>query len=787
MKPKVVNLSDLCKFTPKQLLATTEADKHDYTLFGGAAGPGKSYWLRWYPIRKLLQWGKQYNLKGIRGALFSEDFPTLKDRQISKMEVEFPRWLGEIKDTKSHGLGFHLRPEFGSHVLSLKNLDDPSKYLSSEFAIIAVEELTMNPEDKFHKLRSRLRWTGIPNPKFIAATNPGQIGHCVPYGEVLTKEGWKDIKEVVVGEMVATMDDGERLVFSPIDHLCRHSYTGEMHSFKSTTATIECTPYHTLYRRTETKTPDGRTFHAPSPIRMQDVSGTTRVIRSIKHWEGTSIASFQVVPYNTRKTRLKQPSTVNGNDYCELMGWFLSEGCTLDRDKEFGISQTKPLNRIIIKNLLDRCGFSYRETPTAFSVSSPAWWSYLRQFGKCRDKFIPESLKQASSEQLSILLKSLMLGDGHDKTYYTISKRLADDVQEIGLKLGYSPALSSRSRQGRRGLSYAVNLRLGRDCNMEKRAIRSKHWEGTVYCLGIPKLHRFFLRQKGTIWLSGNSWVKKRWIDRNFPEEEQGIADQFCYVPALPTDNPYLAASYLKTLASLEPKLRKAYLEGNWDVFEGQYFSEWDQDIHVCEPFEIPDTWRRIRSIDHGRTAPTACLWGAIDHDGRIWWYREYYKAGEDADLNAKEIARLSNGESYWVTVMDSACFSKQGYGETIADIYRNNGVYSDPWPKNRLAGWALFHEYLRNTPKEPVKMVFFKTCFNSIREIPLAIHDDVRPEDIDTDGSDHALDAIRGALEYMAEQKTPKPRDPVEEMLWKIKKKDSLSPLNINQFYNRR
>ena len=177
MAKQSVSLKELIHFTPKQLEATQVADSHRYTLFGGSAGPGKSYWLRWYMVRTLIKWGKEYNLRGIRGVLFCEDYPTLKDRQISKMEVEFPRWLGTIKDSKTDGLAFHINPLFGGHILALRNLDDPSKYLSSEFAIIAVEELTQSEEIKFHRLRSRLRWTGIPNPKFIAATNPGGIGH----------------------------------------------------------------------------------------------------------------------------------------------------------------------------------------------------------------------------------------------------------------------------------------------------------------------------------------------------------------------------------------------------------------------------------------------------------------------------------------------------------------------------------------------------------------------------------------------------------------------------------
>ena len=62
-------------------------------------------------------------------------------------------------------------------MLALRNLDDPSKYMSSEFALIAVDELTKNEKEVFDFLRMRKRWVGITDTKFIAGTNPGGLGH----------------------------------------------------------------------------------------------------------------------------------------------------------------------------------------------------------------------------------------------------------------------------------------------------------------------------------------------------------------------------------------------------------------------------------------------------------------------------------------------------------------------------------------------------------------------------------------------------------------------------------
>ena len=158
----------------RQWEAWCKSCEHRFLLYGGAAGGGKSFFLRWWAVFYLLALACA-GVKRATVGLFCEDYPSLLDRQISKIRTEFPSSLGVLKEGTTRD--FELQEKWGSGRILLRNLDDPAKYLSAEFAGIAVDELTLNEQGVFDFLRSRLRWPGVPRPCFVAGTNPSGIGH----------------------------------------------------------------------------------------------------------------------------------------------------------------------------------------------------------------------------------------------------------------------------------------------------------------------------------------------------------------------------------------------------------------------------------------------------------------------------------------------------------------------------------------------------------------------------------------------------------------------------------
>lgn len=176
---EVLKFTELAKFFPKQKEALDASKRFKYVLFGGSVGSGKSYWIRWSVIYWLIKYYKKYNIKGVRAGVFCEDYPSLNDRHLTKIKFEFPEWLGVYNEAKHE---FTLRPDYGSGIIAFRNLDDPSKYLSVEFAVIAIDEVNRNPKSTFDMLRTRHRWPGIKDVRFIAG--------CNPLGEAWVKNMW---------------------------------------------------------------------------------------------------------------------------------------------------------------------------------------------------------------------------------------------------------------------------------------------------------------------------------------------------------------------------------------------------------------------------------------------------------------------------------------------------------------------------------------------------------------------------------------------------------------------
>jgi len=438
---QAVRFSDLAGFFSRQLEALEHLKTKKYILYGGAAGGGKSRFLRWACIWFLLRAWALYGVWAVRVGLFCENYPALKDRHLAKIGTEFPRWLGALKNTQAEGLVFQVRPELGGGVLAFRNLDDPGKYDSVEFAMVAVDELTRNRESVFNELRKRLRWPVDPGLNF-EDERPG----CFP-------------------------------------------------------------------------------------------------------------ADFQY-PF---------------------------------------LAATNPGN-------------------------------------------------------------------------------------------------------------------------------------------------------------IGHAWVKRLWVDRDFPPELKSYAERIAYIQSLATDNPYNPPSYFEDLKSLPDPLRSAYAFGRWDVFVGQFFAEWRPELHVIADFPVPAYWRRFTAMDWGYSSPTCVLWFAVGPDNVVYVYREAYVRQLDTPRLGELLCRMSAGESIGYRKLDPACWDSSR-GPSIAEGLGDAGWLCEKAENDRTSGWQRVRDFLAWREDDTGRLVrrpllqVFRSCENLVRTLPAQVFDQRNVDDLDTKGEDHAVDALRYGL----------------------------------------
>jgi len=287
----------------------------------------------------------------------------------------------------------------------------------------------------------------------------------------------------------------------------------------------------------------------------------------------------------------------------------------------------------------------------------------------------------------------------------------------------------------------------------------------------------------------GHGWVKERYVAngpyRPFRDPDTGFTRM--YVPSRTQDNAILLLNdpnyrnRIKAATGGNEALRKAWLEGDWDIVAGAFFDCWSKSRHVVRPFEIPPHWMRFRSGDWGSAKPFSFGWWAVVSDdykteaglilprGCLVRYREWYGIKKDSygqklynvglKMTAEAVGaglaeREKNDSKIEYGVIDPAAFTQDGgpsIQERITDgsgkkIYWRRADNARVRQNGAMGGWDQMRNRLEGEAEDRPMMVCFSTCEDSIRTIPVLQHDKDRLEDLDTEAEDHAADDWRYA-----------------------------------------
>lgn len=286
----------------------------------------------------------------------------------------------------------------------------------------------------------------------------------------------------------------------------------------------------------------------------------------------------------------------------------------------------------------------------------------------------------------------------------------------------------------------------------------------------------------------GHAWVKNRFVAPAPPCVPHGMPGRkICRISLSLEDNrPFLAADphYMATLDAIsDENRRKAWRYGSWDIVAGAFFSAaWDAEIHVLPPFEVPATWQLLRCHDWGSAKPFCTLWIAESNGetispgdgdrtfprGTLIVMAEDYGCALKADgqvapnvglgLTARQIATrilaLEESKGWGGRVKpgpgDDPLWDAGRHGYSMADEMREAGV---PWvrpekgPGSRVAGWQRLISLLEAAKQQPMEhpgLFVVNQCRHLIRTLPTLMADSRNPDDLDSDGEDHAVDALR-------------------------------------------
>jgi len=393
--------------------------------------------------------------------------------------------------------------------------------------------------------------------------------------EILTEDGWKLFKDLKMEDKVFTLSENNRIELHQPEQLFKYDYEGEMIKFKAKSLDLLVTPNHRMV--VDKKYKKKRTFveakdFSPSrdlipkkgiwlgkrqeyfelpPVVIFQGSGPSsqfsdQEIEYIREMRRKGKSFYQigerfncnpVTIYNIclnenygnrQRVRIKYeqpPLRIKMDDWLKFFGFWLAEGST-DNEKNAKrhgyrviITQINREKKEEIKKVLDKLPFNYYEEENNLIICNKQLWAYLRQFGNKYTKFIPKEIKSLSKEQLKILFDWLVKGDGYIRkdtgqiNYWTSSKKLADDLQEIILKLGWLATLKVNKEgkisemNGRKIVSgplYTISVQKTNYYRLREKNIERVYYKGNVYCCQV-KNHTLFVRRNGKVCWSGNS------------------------------------------------------------------------------------------------------------------------------------------------------------------------------------------------------------------------------------------------------------------------------------------
>jgi len=347
--------------------------------------------------------------------------------------------------------------------------------------------------------------------------------------EVLTKEGWKFFKDLTKKDLLITLKNGKITYEKPKLFINNH-YEGDLFYIQTRRIDLVITPNHNLYASIYHQ---GKEYYPFQLCQIKEIYNKRMKMKKNGLWEGQEKKYFELPQIIKYKNQARIPTMIAQkriimDDWLEFMGYFLSEGSVHYINRipyQIYLSQSEEANKEICNKMracIKKIGYEVRQHKRKkdFCICNKQLASYLSQFGKVKEKHAPDFIKKLSSRQIKIFLEALIDGDGNRAktctSYITTSKKLADDFQELCLKIGKSAQINAiKYHEGNiggrilkpTGQIYSISILEKNEPQINhngyKQIIR-RHYSGRIYCVEIPN-HILYVRRNGKPIWCGNT------------------------------------------------------------------------------------------------------------------------------------------------------------------------------------------------------------------------------------------------------------------------------------------
>lgn len=257
---------------------------------------------------------------------------------------------------------------------------------------------------------------------------------------------------------------------------------------------------------------------------------------------------------------------------------------------------------------------------------------------------------------------------------------------------------------------------------------------------------------KGLSWVYDEIYLNKNNDDNIWYEQMEWL------------DNPYLKKEEIESLtSSMSSDELDARRYGKFTASGGMVYPEFDENVNVIEPFNVPMEWYDNISIDPGLNNPLSAHWYAVDYDNNIYVIAEHFEAQKGIEYHAEMIKKIcdrlnwhkSNGRI--CALIDSAANQRTlASQKSVSELFYDYGILVNPnVNKDLFSGIQRVKTYLKNAKGES-KLFIFKTCTNLIREMKSYFWGKT---DVPIKKDDHALDELRYYIMSRPENKKEKPQ----------------------------